>query len=105
MPRGARPIAGLLLVIASWSPGLAAWAPVGPDGGDVDALAIDPSSPSKLYAGTSAGGLFASTDGAATWHGVDGPVQKSVRVIAVAPSAGSIVYAGVGSGPVRKSVD
>jgi cysteine-rich repeat protein len=69
------------------------------------ALAIDPSSPTKLYAGASAGGLFASTDGAATWHGVGGPAQKSVRVIAVAPSAGAIVYAGVDTGRVRKSVD
>ena len=40
----------------------------GPPGGDVRALAIDPSNPATLYAGTNGGGVFKSTNGGATWQ-------------------------------------
>ena len=43
----------------------------GPPGGDVRALAIDPSNPATLYAGTVCcfgGGVFKSTNGGTTWQ-------------------------------------
>ncbi|MBI4699381.1 MAG: hypothetical protein HY758_10900, partial [Nitrospirae bacterium] len=38
------------------------WTNIGPDGGDVRALAIDPVNTSTIYAGTY-GGVYKSTDG------------------------------------------
>src|SRR5258708_3547069 len=43
------------------------WLPVGPDGGDVRSLAYDPQNPDHVLLGTSAGQLFSSNDGGASW--------------------------------------
>src|SRR5438270_544878 len=43
------------------------WTPLGPDGGDVRALAYDPHNPQRIFLGTSAGQLFVSDDGGAGW--------------------------------------
>src|SRR6185436_7596308 len=47
--------------------GGATWKPLGLGSLGVSALAIDPSDPSTLYAGTEASGVFKSTDGGQTW--------------------------------------
>jgi photosystem II stability/assembly factor-like uncharacterized protein len=43
------------------------WSYVGPYGGDVRSLVIDPSDPSRLYLGTNDGQMYRSTDSAGTW--------------------------------------
>jgi photosystem II stability/assembly factor-like uncharacterized protein len=43
------------------------WALIGPDGGNVRSLAYDPSDPSRIILGTSAGQLFLSLDGGKSW--------------------------------------
>jgi photosystem II stability/assembly factor-like uncharacterized protein len=43
------------------------WTSLSPEGGDVRSLAYDPSNPERIYLGTSAGKLFISNDGGATW--------------------------------------
>src|SRR5438128_379966 len=43
------------------------WTRLNLTGGDVGALAVDPSNPSIVYAGTYKGGVFKSTDGGQTW--------------------------------------
>jgi photosystem II stability/assembly factor-like uncharacterized protein len=43
------------------------WQPVGPDGGTVRSLAIDPRDPDRIFLGTSAGNLYLSTDNGASW--------------------------------------
>ncbi len=43
------------------------WAEVGPNGGDVRALVIDPIDPNRLYLGTNDGQLYRSTDAAKSW--------------------------------------
>src|SRR5262245_7657710 len=50
------------------------WTSHGPLGGDVGALAIDPTTPSIVYAGTRDAGVFKSTDAGATW----GPANTSL---------------------------
>src|ERR1700733_4344514 len=48
--------------------GVDQWATTGPFGGDVEALAVDTTtSPSTIYAGTTGGGVFRSTNGGASW--------------------------------------
>ncbi|HZF12739.1 MAG TPA: hypothetical protein VFE33_28455 [Thermoanaerobaculia bacterium] len=59
-----------LLLVAAGAPPLQAgvnfWTPIGPNGGPVYTLAIDPVTPTTLYAGTN-GGVFKSVDGGASW--------------------------------------
>lgn len=43
------------------------WVALSPEGGDVRALAYEPGNPERVYLGTSAGRLFVSNDGGATW--------------------------------------
>ena len=43
------------------------WTSLGPEGGNIIALAIDPATPTTLYAGTGAGGVFKSTTGGSSW--------------------------------------
>ena len=60
----------LLVLLSTFQAGLASSATDvvtsnGPEGGVVRALAIDPAMPATLYAGTSGGGVFKSTNGGA----------------------------------------
>jgi hypothetical protein len=48
--------------------GINAWTSHGPPGGSVRALAIAPSAPATLYAGTLGAGVFKSTDAGVTWN-------------------------------------
>ncbi|MGH9569492.1 MAG: WD40/YVTN/BNR-like repeat-containing protein, partial [Candidatus Angelobacter sp.] len=43
------------------------WRAVGPDGGSVRSLALDPANPERVFLGTSAGRLYFSNDGGRTW--------------------------------------
>ena len=66
------------------------------------ALAIDPATPSTLYAGTEAG-VFRSTDGAATWSAMNaGLTNLTINGLAVDPADPSTVYAAT-SGKLFKS--
>ncbi len=62
----------------------------------LNALAIDPTSPTILYAGT-ASGLYKSSDGGATSHNV-GFNNSAVTVLAIDPSSPSTLYASVEGG-------
>ena len=78
------------------------------NGVDVHALAIDPLTPTTLYAGTF-GGVFKSTDGGATWN-VSGLVNGYISALAIDPLTPTTLYAGtseaIGSqGGVYKSTD
>jgi hypothetical protein len=70
----------------------------------VDALAIDPRSPSTLYAGTQ-NGVFKSANGGGSFSGANaGLAGLKVFALAVDPSVSTTVYAGTDLG-VFKSVD
>lgn len=77
----------------------------------VVALAIDPTTPTTLYAGTYSYGVFKSTDGAGTWAVVNAGLPTtapSVSALAIDPTAPDTLYAGVAydsSSGVYKSTD
>lgn len=75
------------------------WVPTGPDGGNVNALSLDPSSPLTVYAGTG-GGVFRTRDAGAHWTHV-GPKDVSVNDLAVSISEPSMVYAATAAGLFR----
>jgi photosystem II stability/assembly factor-like uncharacterized protein len=57
----------LFALTAAMQAGQVQWTSLSPEGGDVRSLAYDPSNPERVYLGTSAGKLFVSNDGGATW--------------------------------------
>jgi len=87
------------------SAGINRWTTNGPEGGAIGALAIDPANPATLYAGTSGGGVFKSSNGGESWAAINaGLTNTFVYSLAVDPSAPATLYAGTFSG-VFKSTD
>lgn len=58
------------------------WKSNGPFGGNIQALAVARSNPQVIYAGTTAGGVFVSTDGAVTWT-LTSLVNQNVNDVAI----------------------
>lgn len=83
-----------------------------PEGAQVSALVIDPSSPSTIYAGTG-GGIFKSLDAGESWtlsvdHAAlpgDSALERTVWTLAIDPLHPSTLYAGTGTGEVMKTID
>jgi hypothetical protein len=75
----------------AWA-GISTWTSLGPEGARVGALAIDPITPTTLYAGTS-DGVFKSTNSGGTWNSI-GPTNAIVIALAIDPTASSTLYAG-----------
>jgi photosystem II stability/assembly factor-like uncharacterized protein len=81
------------------------WTSLGPVGGTVFALAVDPVSPSTLYAGLS-GGVFKSGNRAASWAPAgSGLPAVPVFALAIDPVSPSTVYAGTKAFGVFKTTD
>ena len=100
----------LALVIASQaglvSAGSNVWTSIGPEGGDIRALAIDPDMPDTLYAGVYGGGVWKSTNGGASWRAVNtGLTDTFVSALAIDPDTPTTLYAGTGYGGVFKSTN
>src|SRR3954465_5836260 len=111
---GAKIICAFLFVavVAAFA-SAADWVALGPDGGDARSLAMDPSDPSHIFLGTSAGELFVSQDGGASWarlaH-IGSGNDLVVDQIEIDPTNSAVMYAGVWSiegngGGVWKSSD
>jgi photosystem II stability/assembly factor-like uncharacterized protein len=86
------------------------WTSIGPDGGRVQAIAVDPQIPDTVYA-VAGGSIFKTTDGAANWRRVyspatsDGAANYPVTLVAINPADSNIVYAGTSTAGVFKSTD
>ena len=64
----------------------------GPDGGEIRSLAVNPQTPTTVYAGTAGGGVFRSLDGGASWSTMSaGLTDTNVPVLAIAPQTTSII--------------
>ena len=68
----------------------------------ITALVVEASTGSTLYASTSAGAIFRSSDGGVSWRALGG--IPGVNVVALDPSSASTVYAGASTG-IFKSTD
>lgn len=79
-------------------------ASIGPEGGTISVFAIDPQTPSILYAGNDGGGLFKSVDGGSHWRALVGLSPTSIRSIAINPWNPSTLYVATYDG-VLKSTD
>lgn len=112
MRRPGPPAAVCLALAFSAMPAAAAtWAPVGPPGGDVRSLAVDPRDPDVVYLGTADGILFRSDDAGRRWRRLDpGFPQRGMSLddVHVAPDGSLLVgyweVQGSGGG-IARSVD
>jgi photosystem II stability/assembly factor-like uncharacterized protein len=79
----------------------------GPHGGMTFALAVDPSSPGTVYAGTSRGGIFKSADGGKHWRQVGAhPDAGTIRALTVGTGTEtSTVYVAAGTAGIMRSTD
>jgi photosystem II stability/assembly factor-like uncharacterized protein len=69
-------------------------------------LAIDPSNTSILYVAANGGGMFKSTDGAASWTQINsGLTNFTLTTIAIDPVTPSTLYVGTYGDGVFKSTD
>lgn len=70
---------------------------------NVDALAIDPATPSTLYAGSYDSGVFQSTNSGGSWTAVNtGLSNPYVNALAIDPTPPSTLHAGTANSPLRK---
>ena len=96
---------GLLLAAS----GRAQWVGIGPWGGNVQALAVDPQDPEALYAGTHVTIerplSFRSTDGGASWHAGGSVEVHGVNGMVVDPHRSGTVYACTRDGALCRTTD
>src|SRR5262245_15389445 len=87
---------------AAWA-GPNVWTSLGPEGGAVYWIAIDPQHPSTLYVGGSS--IFKTTDGGASWSYLNStsPIESTGPLV-VDPQNSTTLYAG-GVGGFYKSTD
>jgi len=78
---------------------LGTWELEGPSniGGRINAIAVHPTDPKIIFLGFSAGGLFRTKDGGATWKAVfDNQMLLAIGEVTFDPSNPSTVYVGTG---------
>jgi uncharacterized repeat protein (TIGR02543 family) len=96
-------VALLIFVVSSNSFGDYRWISIGPEGGSVEALAIDPQTPDTLYAGTYHG-VFKSTNGGTNWTAMNtGLTNPYIRALAINPQTPDTLYAGTYSGVFKST--
>jgi hypothetical protein len=76
------------------------WTSIGPEGADVTALAVDPTNPSVVYAGTQNSGIFKTTDGG-SWRLLvaKAAIGPFVSTLGIDPNSPPTVYAAMAEGP------
>src|SRR5262249_46326621 len=70
------------------------WRSLGPDGGSISSIIVDPHHPSTVYAATQDNGVFKTTDGGASWRPVNVglPGRRFVVVMVMDPHEESSLY-------------
>ena len=99
MPKFGNAILSITLILFLTAVGLAqgTWRSIGPEGGSIFALVVDPTDPMTLYAGTR-GGVFRSLDGGDNWAPINtGLTNLDVQALAINPVTPSTLYAGTQS--------
>ncbi len=85
-----------LFLLATATVQAQSWNPLGPTGGDVRALAVDPSRPARVFLGTADGHIFGSADSGAHWTllgRASSRLDAVITAIVVDPRDGNVLYA------------
>jgi photosystem II stability/assembly factor-like uncharacterized protein len=79
---------------------------IGPSGGTIVAIAIDPTDPEIVYAGSYGSGVYKSRDGGRTWFSTSlGLTNLHIYSLAIDPTHPEVIYAGTYKSQVFKSTD
>ena len=79
---------------------------IGPDGGHIVSIAIDPNNASVIYAGTWGAGIYKSMDGGQSWTLMNsGLGNYYVNTVVIDPTNTSTIYAGTQTDGVYKSTN
>jgi hypothetical protein len=79
---------------------------LGPDGGKIVSMAVDPTNPDTVYAGTWGAGVFKTTNGGEQWYPINTGLGNSfIWSLAVNPLQPNIVYAGTDRDKLYKSLN
>ena len=79
---------------------------LGPDGGKIVSMALDPTHPDTVYAGTWGAGVFKTTNGGEMWYPINTGLNNSfIWSLAVNPLQSNVVYAGTDRDKLYKSVN
>ena len=95
---------GLLVLLSTnhagtVSAGTNVWTNNGPGGGRINALVINPVTPSTLFACTDGGGVFKSANGGENWSEANtGLTDTYVRALVIDPVTPDTLYAGTNYG-------
>jgi photosystem II stability/assembly factor-like uncharacterized protein len=82
------------------------WTSLGPDGGSISAVVIDPQNPRTVYAATQGNGVFKSADGGASWSSAsDGLPGPFVITLVMNPQNTNTLYALMNGYGVYKTTD
>ena len=99
---GQAPATNSYLPVISYN--LTAW--IGPYGGTILTMAVNPSNPQTIFAGSFGAGVFKSTDGGSSWHSVNrGLTNLYIYSLAIDPAQSNTLYAGTYHSQVYKSQD
>lgn len=78
--------------------GVNSWTRLGPDGGDIAAILIDPQTPATIYA-ASAYDVWKSTTSGASWqHAGSGLERQQILLLTIDPDTPATLYAGTRDG-------
>ena len=79
---------------------------IGPEGGHIIAVEINPENALNLYAGTWGSGMYRSDDGGFTWRLINSGLDNLyIYSLAIDPGSTNTIYAGTYGDGVYKSVD
>jgi photosystem II stability/assembly factor-like uncharacterized protein len=108
IPQAATAILVATLVVRAYGanpPGVPKWTRLGPDGGSISALVIDPQNTDTLYAATG-NGVFKSTDGAANWrYASAGLPNRVIITLILDPNNPATLYAALDGEGIFKTTD
>jgi hypothetical protein len=80
------------------------WNSIGPEGGWMTAIVVDPSNPQIIFAATYGGGIFKSTAGGRNWSAMNsGLTTLQIACLTIDPSNPLVIYAGTYYGGVFRS--
>ncbi len=83
------------------------WTSLGLPGAYIWALAIDPTAPKTIYAGTGGNAMFKTIDAGGTWTPINrrNGILEHVFALAIDPTAPQTIYAGTFWGPLFRSTN
>jgi photosystem II stability/assembly factor-like uncharacterized protein len=99
--------AGVVVAAAAITgPNVNQWIAIGPEGGEVLKLLVDPQHPSTIYAATCGGGIFKTEDAAVSWTALNSglPTQDCARALVIDPLNPATLYM-AGCQGVFKTID